>query len=373
MEIKRSSCAVEDNNTGSVIDLSNLPIETTHFYPRPKVEILKQIEVSGEMTTNFFKQNLQYLLETKDIKQSQLARDTDISKQAISDWLNKNSTINAPQAIRVSKYFNVTVEDLYLKNLKNCDMPVATNRFDDLNKIKIPCRVIGFDGSYKFANQAFCDLLGFDVYDINSRPMIDLIHDEALMRAYLMRNRLVNDVGMYTQDDTRFLTAKLGFRWLHSIYVSSIKDKCILAFSFPIKDQSYEEISIKKVRLDTIMKDELEKLHLMPLSSRKIKFKNELELKLSIKSDLNILKCLLRSLFCQFHYIDLDADANHEVLLSCRDESASVLLSATIKCSINPRGLDLRRVKKVASVVGAEVTESYHGNVYSFSISFPRK
>lgn len=320
---------------------------------------------------NFLKSNLQYLLEKKSIKMAQLSRDLCISKQTISDWLKKDSTINIHHAIKLSKYFKVTVEELYSSNLKMVRESDAQAAYEGINRLQTPVHIVGFDGVFNYSNQSFGELLGFEVYDMNSRIFSDLIHPEDLARIRLIKKKSLETNIVSSQVDVRYISLK-GFRWISHYFISSPLDKKLFVFSSPANDLRNEEFLIEQVYLEKLVANELAMLPLITNLVKEVKFVNELHSKTVIYIDKNILKCLIRSMIYQFQFIDFESNLRNEVVLKSREEDKSILLSASISCAINPRILDLCRVKKVASLVRAEVFDSYAGNMYSLFMRFPK-
>ena len=351
--------------------LEKLPSVVRHELAEALDKLQQDKLIDTEATKNFLKSNLQYLLEKKSIKKAQLSRDLCISKQTISDWLKKDSTINIHHAIKLSKYFKVTVEELYSSNLKMTREHNAQVAYEGIQKLQIPVHIVGFDGVFNFANQSFGELLGFEVYDMNSRIFSDLIHPEDLARIRLIKKRSLESKIVSSQVDVRYISLK-GFRWITHYFLSSPVDKKLFIFSSPTNDLKNEEFLIEQVYLEKIIAKELAMLPLITNLIKKVEFVNELNSKTVIKIDKNILKCLMRSMIYQFQFIDFEFNQKNEVVLKSREEGNSVLLSASINCAINPRILDLCRVKKVASLVKAEVFDSYAGNMYSLFMRFPK-
>ena len=326
----------------------------------------------GEMAGNFFKSNLQHLLEVNSIKQSQLSRDVGISKQTISDWLKKDSLINIQQALKLTKYFKITVEDLFTCNLKMGGEQDKKSELDFLKQIHAPLYVINFDGSYTSSNQAFCDLLGFSEYDLNSRFFSDLVHPEDIARIKLQMKRVADSKITFSQMDIRFITMKQGFCWINNLCITSLVDKKIFIFASLVPEQTAEELTTDSIPLDKFTMRELERIQGTSTLPKKLLVRSEIDPTIWITTERNIFKCLLRSLFNQFQFIDFESENNYEVLLKSRIEKESVVLSATINCAINPKRLDLSRVQKVANLIRVEISENYAGNIYSFYMEFPK-
>lgn len=330
-----------------------------------------KLSVLGEMSGNFFKSNLEYLLEKEGLKQSQLSRDAGISKQTISDWLKKDSLINIQQALKLTKYFKITVEELFNHNLRISNDQGL--KYEFLNTIKTPFHMIDLDGPLTFCNQAFCDLLGFSEYDLNSRIFTDLIHPDDLPHVRIMRKRVKDEKVLFSQIDMRYLTNKHGFRWINNLCVTSLTDKKLFIFSFPIEGISLESFSLEKIMLGKFIAKELEGLQTMPSYTKKLDFKNEIDPKITVNTDRNVFKCLLRSLITQFQFTDFESNSKFEVVLKSREEENSVLIIATIHCALNPKRLDITRVQKVAGLIRVEVTENYAANIYSYYMAFPKQ
>jgi CheY-like chemotaxis protein len=336
--------------------------------------LLSQAKMSafGEMASNFFKSNLEHLLTLHSIKQSQLARDTGISKQSISDWINKDSVINIQQALKLTKYFKITVEELFFCNLKMISSDELSLEDEYLKKIQSPLFIVGLESGYMFANQSFCDLVGFSQYELNSRLFADLIHPEDISQAQLIRLRMKADSNyVQANQDLRFLSSEKVFKWATSVNVKCTVDKKMFSFIYPIESAKPEEFFPEKVHVKYTLLKNLEQIQNNTIFE-KLKFIDQVDSEHYIFTDINAYKCLLRSLFYQFQLIEFESDKK-EVILKSRVEENRVVLSATINYKINSKKPELSRVKKVASLVGAEVSENSAANIYSFYISFLRK
>lgn len=66
----------------------------------------------------FFNENLKFLTQTTSINQYQLAQKMELSKQAINEYINKNKFPTYPNLIKISRIYNLTLEELLLKDLK---------------------------------------------------------------------------------------------------------------------------------------------------------------------------------------------------------------------------------------------------------------
>lgn len=64
---------------------------------------------------NFFSRNLKFLTKTQ-INQNQLAIRLEINRQQITKWLN-NSEPNYDRLIQICKIYNITIDDMLLKDL----------------------------------------------------------------------------------------------------------------------------------------------------------------------------------------------------------------------------------------------------------------
>lgn len=321
---------------------------------------------------NFFKSNLHHLLETKGIKQSQLSREIGISKQTISDWLNKDTLLNIHQALKLTSYFNISVEDLITTNLRNKIEMESVEKFEFINSLETPVHAISFDVLFACGNNAFCDLLGFTEYELNSRVFSEIIHPEDLNHAMLLLKRAREEKRLSAQIDLRYITHKHGFRWIHNICVTSAADKKLFLFSFPEAYQVNEPLRPEFLQLEHTVIKELERAHANTALTKKLNFINEIDPKIWIHVDRDVFRCLVRCLFNQFQFIEFESPENCEVVLKSRVEKDKVNLIAIINCAINTKRLDLARVQKTAGLIGAEVSENYAGNMYSFYITFSK-
>lgn len=60
-----------------------------------------------------FLSNLQALMESKGISRRKLAADTGISPSAVNSWFNRSAeNISLPTLLKLSEYFDVTIEEL---------------------------------------------------------------------------------------------------------------------------------------------------------------------------------------------------------------------------------------------------------------------
>lgn len=70
----------------------------------------------------FFVKNLIYLTKNTEVNQNQLASKLGISRQSINNMLrNKNLDPKASTLIKISKIYNISIDDLIFKNLENQD------------------------------------------------------------------------------------------------------------------------------------------------------------------------------------------------------------------------------------------------------------
>ena len=70
---------------------------------------------------NFIK-NLDYLLEKKDMKKSDLAREINVAPSTISAWYSgKYEKVSLQILKKLSMYFNVTMDELVNDDLRNCN------------------------------------------------------------------------------------------------------------------------------------------------------------------------------------------------------------------------------------------------------------
>lgn len=322
----------------------------------------------GELSGNYFKSNLEFLLDSKGIKQSQLARDTGISKQTISDWLNRDSLINIQQAFKLTRYFNITVEDLIVTNLKL--LKKFANESTAANEITAPFQVLSYDLQVMNANKSFCDLLGFSEYEINSRIYTDLIHPDDVLNIIISFKKIVTEgIGTFTYN-LRCFTSHGSFRWLNCVIVNSPTERKIYIFSNPLEIQPNEKLIKEPIQLEKIVSIEFERIQSTTFF-KKLNAINEIDPKLFIQTDRAVLRCLIRSLYLQVASMEFELNDKYDVLLRSRIENERVILSATINCKIHPKILDINRVKKVASIVGIDISDNYAGNLYSFYMSFP--
>lgn len=329
---------------------------------------LKKVAL-GELSGNYFKSNLEYLLESNGIKQSQLARDTGISKQTISDWLNRDTLVNIQQAFKLTRYFNITIENLIVTNLKSLNE--IKNPSHIVSEITAPLQVLSYDLQLMTANKSFCDLVGFSEYELNSRIYTDIIHPDDVLNIIISFKKIVTEgINTFTTN-LRCFTTQGSFRWLNSVVVNSPSERKIYIFSTPLEIQPNENLFKESIVLEKIISHEFERIQSTTFF-KKLSPINEIDPKLTIQTDRAVLRCLIRSLYLQIASMDFETKDKFEVLLRSRVEDEKVIVSATINCIIHPKILDINRVKKVANAIGLDIAESYAGNLYSFYLSFPK-
>lgn len=112
---------------------------------------------------NFIK-NLDYLLEKKEMKKSDLAREINVAPSTISAWYNgKYEKVSLQVLKKLSNYFNVTMDELVNDDLSNDNeikLVYSSNHFtkEELNSIDNFVKLID---SYKekiYSYDAFKDL-----------------------------------------------------------------------------------------------------------------------------------------------------------------------------------------------------------------------
>ncbi len=65
--------------------------------------------------------NLTYLMEKKGINRTELAKEIGIAPSTINSWYNRNcENISLSTLLKLSKYFNVSMEDLINGDYINC-------------------------------------------------------------------------------------------------------------------------------------------------------------------------------------------------------------------------------------------------------------
>lgn len=112
---------------------------------------------------NFIK-NLDYLLEKKEMKKSDLAREINVAPSTISAWYNgKYEKVSLQVLKKLSNYFNVTMDELVNDDLSNSNeikLIYSSNHFTKEELISIDNFVKLID-SYKekiYSYDAFKDL-----------------------------------------------------------------------------------------------------------------------------------------------------------------------------------------------------------------------
>ena len=70
------------------------------------------------MQTIYFHNNLKYLTSNTVITQSELSRILGISRQAVSNLINKNTDIRISTVIKISEAYNIDAKDLLFEDLE---------------------------------------------------------------------------------------------------------------------------------------------------------------------------------------------------------------------------------------------------------------
>lgn len=325
---------------------------------------------STEGNYSFFRSNLQYLLETNNLKQAQLARDVGISKQTLSDWLRRDSLINIQQAVKIAKYFKITTDDLVTNDLRTIKILDSFGNFESLNKLRAPLYIVGPEGVVQFANQSFCDLLGFNQQDLSNRVIFEIIHPESCLHLDVLKNKSHENKVMSSEVDVRYVETGTGFKWIHHLVVRSFIDNKIFIFATPINNQKSEKLSFLSYSLEQIVTHGLSRLQSLQSFKKDIELVNKLDLKIQIRTDVNIFGCLLRSMLIQINQVEFENVKKLKVVLNLKDEKEHVFLSADIACAAKFKGPELTRTNKIADMINAKVFESYNDNSYSFTIAF---
>lgn len=112
---------------------------------------------------NFIK-NLDYLLEKKEMKKSDLAREINVAPSTISAWYNgKYEKVSLQVLKKLSNYFNVTMDELVNDDLSNSNeikLIYSSNHFTKEELISID-NFVNLIDSYKekiYSYDAFKDL-----------------------------------------------------------------------------------------------------------------------------------------------------------------------------------------------------------------------
>ncbi len=70
------------------------------------------------MNEIYFNKNLKYLTSNTIITQSELSRILGISRQAVSNLINKNTDIRISTVIKISEAYNIDAKDLLFEDLE---------------------------------------------------------------------------------------------------------------------------------------------------------------------------------------------------------------------------------------------------------------
>jgi PAS domain S-box-containing protein len=89
--------------------------------------------------------------------------------------------------------------------------PILEERFFDLS-IDLLCQ-LGFDGYFKRLNPAWERTLGWNMFELTSRPFIEFVHPDDRERT-LAQNREVRDGGRALEFENRYRCKDGTYRWL---------------------------------------------------------------------------------------------------------------------------------------------------------------
>lgn len=65
----------------------------------------------------YFAQNLKHLRKQKGIKQEELAEDLGVKRPTIGNWETGSREPDISMLVRIAEYFNVTLDELVIKNM----------------------------------------------------------------------------------------------------------------------------------------------------------------------------------------------------------------------------------------------------------------
>lgn len=73
----------------------------------------------AQTATNYFAKNLIFLCKKLRVTQEQLALQVDKRQSTIGNWKNKVSSPDVEDLIRISQFFDISLDDLVLKDLEH--------------------------------------------------------------------------------------------------------------------------------------------------------------------------------------------------------------------------------------------------------------
>ncbi len=323
---------------------------------------------------NYFKSNLLFLLEKHKLTPTQLAREIDISKQAVSSWIKEDSNISIQHGIDLAGFFSISLDVLFLYDLRAAQALNNLAEIDIFSNSDIPFIALDIFGKGNYCNPAMAELLRYNREELISRHSYELVHPFDMQRYRAEMKKLKRGEAEFVLLDLKYLLGSGEFKWIRQFSINSPKDERIYIFAFPYSDSNHPAVPLKKEKffVETIALQELNDCISKTLFPIKMEIINALNPDLAISVDQNVFQCLIRSMFYQMLLIDSETD-KRVVKFSSRKEGSDVIMSAIINCKLNATPMDLRRLKTVAEMVDATVEETLAGNLYCLTYTFHKQ
>lgn len=322
-------------------------------------------------TKNYFKSNLLFLLEKNNLASAQFARAIGISKQAVSSWLKEESNISVLHAIQVSNFFSITLDTLFLYDMHAAHTLNNVSEIDIFSNSDIAFTAVDFHGIGNYCNPAMADLLQYNREELISRHSYELIHPFDMQRYRTEMRKLKGGEADCVLIELKYLVGSRQFNWVKQIIIKSPKDERFYIFAFPFSDSYHRPLMLKneKFFIENIALQELENCKMQYIFLKSMEIVSNFDSELWLISDQSVFQCLIRAMFYQMLFIEIETEPRI-VKFSSRLENSKVLLSALINCKPHAKPMLLNRMQLMASMVNATVEETHAGNIYLLTIIF---
>jgi len=320
---------------------------------------------------NFFKSNLLFLLEKNNITAAQLSRELDVSKQAVSSWIKEDSNISVQHGIQVSKFFSVSLDDLFLYDLRASALVNNVSEIDIFSNSDVAFTAIDTWGIGNYSNPAMAELLQYNREELISRHSYELIHPFDMQRYRVEMLKLKGGEADFVSIDLKYLIGSGQFNWIRQFLINSPKDRRVYIFAFPYSDSLHQSVKLKKEKffIENIAIQELESCKGQTFFKKTIEIMNSFEPDLWLNTDQSVFQCLIRSMFYQLLFIEIETESR-VVKFNSRKDHSNVIITAIINCKVNAKPLSIKRLERIAKMVNATVEETHAGNIYCLSYTF---
>lgn len=320
---------------------------------------------------NYFKSNLIFLLEKNKMTPAQFSREMNVSKQTVSSWIKEEANISIQHGMDVAKYFSLSLDSLFLFDLRAAELVNNISEMDIFSNSDIAFTAIDTLGIGNYSNPAMAELLQYNRDELISRHSYELVHPFDMQRYRVEMLKLKRGEADFVSIDLKYLFGNGQFNWIRQILINSPKDNRIYIFAFPYSDSHHGPVSLKKEKffIENIALQELEYCRGQTFFKKTMNIINSFAPDLSLNVDQSVFQCLMRSMFYQLLFIEIEND-NRVVKFSSKKENDNVIVTAFINCKINAIPLSLRRLKTISKMVNATVEETLAGNIYCLSYAF---